>query len=242
MAEIRQLQGGRIIVSTDGGEERNLPLRAASAFDVGRLRSIEVATGDKVLIRANRKRLGLINGQVLTVRHVEADGSLATSEGITIPPTFRQWCHGYVVTSHKAQGRTCEHVVVAAERLDAKAAYVACSRGRKSCAIHTPDKQRLIERLPPGSRKAVLDVLEENRQGIPVAIVQRAPVWIRLFGQTVTRKIATAQNGFRRLAEQARRTTVRWSQFHKYSFAHSPGHVSRIKKHHTVKTANYPKP
>jgi hypothetical protein len=46
---------------------------------------------------------------------------------------FRQWCHGYVVTSHKAQGWTADHVVVAAERLTAKGAYVACSRGRHSC-------------------------------------------------------------------------------------------------------------
>ena len=242
VAEIRQMQGGRIIVATDGGGERNLPLRAASAFDVGRLRSIEVATGDKVLIRANRKRLGLINGQVLTVRHVEADGSLATSEGVTIPPTFRQWCHGYVVTSHKAQGRTCEHVIVAAERLDAKAAYVACSRGRLSCSVHTPDKQRLLERLPEGSRKAAMDVLAENHPGIPGTIVQRAPVWIRLFGQTVTRRIATAGHGFRSLAEQARRATVRWSQFRKYRSTHSLGHASKIKKHHTVKTVNHPTP
>ena len=101
---------------------------------------------------------------------------MVTKEGIGIPADFRQWCHGYVMTSHKAQGRTFEHVVIAAERLDAKAAYVACSRGRKSCAIHTPDKQRLLDRLPEGSRKAVLDVLAENRRGIAPAIVRRLPV------------------------------------------------------------------
>jgi ABC-type sugar transport system ATPase subunit len=40
-------------------------LRRADSFDVARSRRIEVAPGDKVLIRANDKRLGLINGQVL---------------------------------------------------------------------------------------------------------------------------------------------------------------------------------
>ena len=182
VTEVRRVEGKQIVVATAGGEERDFSLRAAAAFDVGRLRSIEITAGDKVLIRANRKPLGLTNGQVLTVHRVEADGSLATREGHVIPAAFQQWCHGYVVTSHKAQGRTCEHVVVAAEKLDAKAAYVACSRGRKSCAIHTPDKQRLLERLPSGSRKAALDVLAENRQNVPLAIVRRAPVWIRLFG------------------------------------------------------------
>ena len=80
---------------------------------------------------------------------------------VCVPAEFRQWCHGYVVTSHKAQGWTADHVVVAAERLTAKGACVACSRDRKSCIIHTPDKERLVERLPEGNRCAALDVLSE---------------------------------------------------------------------------------
>jgi ATP-dependent exoDNAse (exonuclease V) alpha subunit len=78
-----------------------------------------------------------------------------------VPTDFRQWCHGYVVTSHKAQGWTADHVVIAAEKLTAKGAFVACSRGRKSCIFHTPDKARLAERLPEGDRRAALDALAE---------------------------------------------------------------------------------
>ncbi len=140
-----------------------LDLRRADSFDVARLRHIEVARGDKVLIRTNDKRLGLINGQVLTVAGIAPDGALTTKEGMSVPAEFRQWCHGYVVTSHKAQGRTANHVVVAAERLTTKRAYVACSRGRRSCMIHTPDKARLMERLPEGDRRAALDVLSKIR-------------------------------------------------------------------------------
>ena len=40
---------------------------------------------------------------------------------------------------------------------------MACSRGRKSCMVHTPDKARLIERLPEGNRRAALDALSEIR-------------------------------------------------------------------------------
>jgi hypothetical protein len=53
-------------------------LRRAESFDVARPRQIEVAPGDKVLIRANDKKLGLINGQVLTVAGIEPDGALTT--------------------------------------------------------------------------------------------------------------------------------------------------------------------
>ncbi len=71
-----------------------------------------------------------MNGEVLTCASIQSDGSIQTREGKVLPPTFRDFCHGYVVTSHKSQGRTHDHVVVAAQQLDAKAAYVACSRGR----------------------------------------------------------------------------------------------------------------
>jgi dienelactone hydrolase len=79
---------------------------------------------------------------------------------------FRQWYHGYVVTSHKAQGWTADHV--AAKRLTSKGTHVACSRGRRSCTIHTPEKARMIERLPEGNRRAALDALSETRSRVPL--------------------------------------------------------------------------
>jgi hypothetical protein len=57
---------------------------------------------------------------------------------LCVPADFRQWCHCHVIASHKAQGWTADHVVVAAERLTSKGAYVACSRSRRSCIIHAP--------------------------------------------------------------------------------------------------------
>jgi hypothetical protein len=172
---------------------------------------IEIATGDKVLVRANRKKLGLNNGQVLTVRGIDVDGALLTREGPTIPAAFHQWCHGYVVTSHRAQGRTCEHVVVAAERLDAKSAYVACSRGRKSCSVHTPDKQRLIEGMRDGNRRAALDVLAEAHPVVSKHIRRRVETRSRLFRQMVNRRIAAARVVIGKRMEEARQIVLRWN-------------------------------
>jgi hypothetical protein len=84
-----------------------------------------------------------------------------------------------VLTSHKAQGWTADHVVVAAERFTAKGAYVACSRGRRSCIVHTPDKARLIERLPEGNRLAALDALSEIHPR-NASILNRVRAWKRL--------------------------------------------------------------
>jgi hypothetical protein len=162
-ATVVRVEKKKVVVALPSRKEITLDLRRADSFDVARPREIEVAPGDKMLIRANDKRLGLINGQVVTISSIESDGTLQTREGICVPAQFRQWCHGYVVTSHKAQGWTADHVVVAAERLTAKGTYVACSRGRRSCIIHTPDKARLTESLPEGNRRAALDVLAETR-------------------------------------------------------------------------------
>ena len=160
-ATVVRVEKSRVTAALPSRKEITLDLLRADLFDVVRSRQIEASPGDKVLVRANDKELGLINGQVLTISSIAPGGALQTKEGVRVPAEFRQWCHGYVVTSHKAQGWTADHVVVAAERLTAKGAYVACSRGRKSCIIHTPDKERLVERLPEGNRCAALDVLSE---------------------------------------------------------------------------------
>jgi hypothetical protein len=68
--------------------------------------------------------------------------------------------------------------IIAAERLTSKGAYVACSRGRKSCIVHTPDKARLIERLPEGNRRA-LDVLSETHSR-NASILNRVKAWKQL--------------------------------------------------------------
>jgi len=145
-ATVVRVERKKVVVTLPSRKEIALDLRRADLFDVARSRQIEASPSDKVLVRANDKELGLINGQVLTISSIAPDGALQTKEG-RIPAKFRQWCHGYVVTSHKAQGWTADHVVVVAEGLTAKGAYVASSRGRKSCIIHTPDKERLMERF-----------------------------------------------------------------------------------------------
>ena len=56
---------------------------------------------------------------------------------------------------------------------------MACSRGRKSCIVDTPDKARLIERLPEGNRRAALDVLSET-QTANASVLNRVRAWKQL--------------------------------------------------------------
>ncbi len=217
--EVRRVTAKGEILLWANGVEHQLSLRAAEHFDVGRPRLVEVAAGDKLLVRANQKRFGLINGQVLTVDRIETDGAILTKEGVRLPSSFRRWCHGYVVTSHKAQGRTCEHVIVVAERLDAKSAYVACSRGKFSCTVHTPEKRRLLDGLPEGSRRAALDVLAESvkpmlEQPEPRSLAARVQAWARLLPTVAAQKTEKAKTYARRKIERVRQAIRLW---HRYS-------------------------
>ena len=158
--EIERVESDHLVLT--GGKQ--LDARQAAFFDVARWREIELAVGDKILLRANRRKSGLINGNVLTVAAFGPDGSIQTVEGKTLPADYRHFTHGYAITSHKSQGRTTDHIVVAAARLDAKAAYVACSRGRKGCTVFTPDRAELFAGLPRSAeRAAALDVLRAEK-------------------------------------------------------------------------------
>jgi conjugative relaxase-like TrwC/TraI family protein len=204
-ATVKQVEHGKIVL-TSGDAERVLPLKSSGSFDVGMPRPINVCIGDKILILANQRSLGLINGQVLTVAKIEPDGAVQTRQGLTLPSAFRQWTHGYVVTSHKAQGRTCEKVVVAAARLDAKSAYVACSRGRELCSVHTPDKAALMAHLPEGNRLAALDLLVVNPRE-DLALQLRLPAYREIMAE-----IRRTHAEVNRRSEQARQMVMRHEQ------------------------------
>ena len=160
--EVERIESGNLWLKGHGK-----PLNAkayADKFSVSLPRTIELSEGDKILIRRNHKQAGLINGKVLTVDKINANGSIKTCEGKTLPSDFRHFAHGYVVTSYKSQGRTHDYEVIAAEKLDAKSAYVACSRGRKSINVFTPDKENLFKNLgTPVDRTAAYDVLDKER-------------------------------------------------------------------------------
>jgi len=202
-ATVKKVELGKILIASSD-KESFLPLKAATSFDVAASRAVAICPGDKILITANRKKLGLINGQVLTVAKIDPTGSIETKEGKTIPENFKQWGHGYVVTSHKAQGRTCEHVVGAAARLDAKAAYVLTSRGRQSCTLHTPDKTALIAHLPEGNRKSALDVLAASGKERP-SIRTRPQAW-----QTAQMQGRKARARHARHTDRLRNAVRRW--------------------------------
>jgi ATP-dependent exoDNAse (exonuclease V) alpha subunit len=75
--------------------------------------------------------------------------------------------HGYVSTSHAAQGKTVDHVILAESSVSFPAGsqeqfYVSASRGRQRCTVYTDDAESLREAIAGSSLKLAATELIEN--------------------------------------------------------------------------------
>ena len=164
------------------GSESIFPLGQGSAlFDVGEKRKLKVAAGDKLLLQANWQKK-FVNGELVEVKAIQGD-SVVLADGRVIPSNYRTFTHGYAVTSHAAQGKTVDEVLVVASSrslpaINQQQFYVSISRGRDACRVFTDDAEMLrshvtrssarlaaVEVVPPAHhRKFILTVLQRGHR------------------------------------------------------------------------------
>ncbi len=141
--------GQRLQVGT-----RPLPLDQAARFQAYRTATLHVAAGDRLRITANGKtadgRHRLNNGALFTVKGFTPDGNIVVDKGWVIGKDFGHVAFGYVVTSHAAQGKTVDKVIIGQSQQslpasDRQQLYVSVSRGKEQAVIFTDDKQALRE-------------------------------------------------------------------------------------------------
>jgi conjugative relaxase-like TrwC/TraI family protein len=170
------------------GTQSFLPLGAGTACDVGEMRQLKVAAGDKLLLQANRRK-HFINGELVEVKRVAGETIILT-DGRTIPADYRTFTHGYAVTSHAAQGKTVDEVLVVASSRSLPAVhqqqfYVSISRGRERCQIFTDDAERLRSHVTHSSeRLAAVEVVPRfSRQKFILRVMERGQRFLKQFRQ-----------------------------------------------------------
>jgi ATP-dependent exoDNAse (exonuclease V) alpha subunit len=162
---------------TDGRAVTFAPGRAPSSFEVGQRREIDVAAGDVLLLRANAP--GLVNGDRVTVKAIQGQ-KISLVDGRELPRDYRTFSHGYAVTSHAAQGKTVDEVLVVASSQSFPAVsqeqfYVSISRARERARIYTDDAELLRRRVEDThTRKAAVE-LEGLRDALKRAGYTRTP-------------------------------------------------------------------
>jgi len=98
------------------------------------------AVGDSVMASRNRRQLGLINGTIGEVVHIDTRAAALTirttdARQLLVPTDYLadgHLAHAYAISIHKAQGMTCDvSFVLGDDQLYLEAGYTALSRGRQ---------------------------------------------------------------------------------------------------------------
>jgi conjugative relaxase-like TrwC/TraI family protein len=173
------------------GSESLFPLGAGCAcFDVGEKRKLKVAVGDKLLLQANwRKKF--VNGELVEVKAIQGD-SVMLADGRVISADYRTFTHGYAVTSHAAQGKTVDEVLVVASSrslpaINQQQFYVSISRGRDACRVFTDDAEMLRSHVTRSSaRLAAVEVVPPaHRRKFILTVLQRGHRFLEQFRQRI---------------------------------------------------------
>ena len=171
--KVKDIQDKSIVLQNQQDEEINLPSHRSECFDVYEQSNIKLAKGDKVKITKNGfdgsgKRLN--NGQALEVVSVSSKGNIvlrnnASKATYSINADHGHISHAHCITSHAAQGKTVDHVLVSQPAAtftatDAKQFYVSASRGRESASIYTDDKDELLDHAARmGDRQSAIELV-----------------------------------------------------------------------------------
>ena len=186
ITDIPEHQDAKVIVSRPGRATAEIDLRRTAAMiQVFQPEEIGIGQGDKIRITKNGRTLDgrskLTNGSIETVVGFTYRGDLKLENGRVLPKTYMHIDHGYVTTSHAAQGKTVDRVLIAqgSESFGASSLeqlYVSASRGRKSAAFFTQDREGFFEAIRHSSqRMAAIDLIPE-RQKLRAARAQSAVV------------------------------------------------------------------
>jgi len=140
---------------------------ASVSYDPRRLRGVNVFTeatrefsnGDRIQFTDPNKILGVANRDLGTITAIDANQMTVRLDGkqqreITFDTAqFRQFDHGYAVTSHSSQGLTAGRVLANIDTessrmlINTRLAYVAVSRASEDARIYTNDAETLGQRL-----------------------------------------------------------------------------------------------
>ena len=179
----------RLTVEFPNGATVEYDPRRVYGVNVYRETSREFATGDRLQFSALNKELGISNRDIGTITKIEPDRMTVLMDGkekrsVSFNPAeFRQFDHGYAVTSHSSQGLTADRVIANIDTdssrslINNRLAYVAISRASQDARIYTNDAETLGARLATDVTKtAALDFTSKVEQAEAAAPSKKAKV------------------------------------------------------------------
>jgi hypothetical protein len=120
------------------------------------------------------------------------------ADGRVIPAEYRTFTHGYAVTSHAAQGKTVDEVLVVASSrslpaINQEQFYVSISRGRERCQIFTDDAEMLRSHVTHSSaRLAAVEAMPQR--DFLKTVLQRGNRFLKRFRQRMAQTISSERS------------------------------------------------
>jgi ATP-dependent exoDNAse (exonuclease V) alpha subunit len=165
-----------LTVSLESGSVVTYDPRRLKGVNVFREVEREFAAGDRVQFTGPNKDLRVANRDLGTVVSMEdgritlrMDGKSARIIAFN-PAEFRQFDHGYAVTSHSSQGLTAGRVLAHIDTdsshnlINNRLAYVSISRASEDARVYTNNAETLGERLASSVTKtSAIDVSKLHR-------------------------------------------------------------------------------
>jgi len=158
----------RAVVVQRDGQQKRLPLNRAACFEVYRPEHLSVTVGDTIRVTKNFK--GFRNNSLHKITRITEES--LELEGRPIPGGMYHLDQGIAVTSHAAQGKTVDQVIVSApveafSQVNQEQFYVSMSRARQAMHLITDSKAalraavtRTSQRLSP---REVINGLDQQK-------------------------------------------------------------------------------
>ncbi len=202
----------RVLAAVRGGEVSPLPLERSRHFQVYERESLNLSTGDRLRITQNgftkNRRHRLNNGAVYSVKGFTEEGDLQLANGWVVDKDYANFTHGFCTTSHAAQGKTTDRVLIAqgAESFGASSAeqfYVSASRARERVTVYTENKEDLLDRVQRSERRiSATELMQQDAQAHKTARSERLREHTETLNRMATQTRAYASRQRDRIAEK----------------------------------------
>ncbi len=169
---VAAVEDKQVLVRDAAGVQKALPLALPERFGLYHAGELALAAGDRVRVTKNVNANGrrFTNGALHTVTRFTPAGDAVLDNGRVLARDFGHLQHGYVVTSHAAQGKTVDRVFIAQSSASFPASsreqfYVSASRARERLTLYTDDKselRRAVARSDP--RPAAVELMGDARR------------------------------------------------------------------------------
>ena len=158
------------LLAEGGNKVHKIPFDLLESIAICKPIEMTLAKSDRLQLKANSKSADgkeLVNGELVTVKSVNADGRIELTDGRVIPKNYRAFVRGYAVTSYGSQGKTVDHVLFSDSSVkiatNNQQWLVTISRGKRAVKIFTQNTEQLRENVSRlGDRELAIEFVKQD--------------------------------------------------------------------------------